>query len=310
MSRSATESALLAKSASAIKSRSAAKKAELAKSASALRNPSLTGSTLALASPLPEPASVEQVSQAVFVPALEQQVETSLHTSRFRWRRAAGVFAIAGISALPIVAMRLRAHGATTRHVQAPMERPATKLLSLRTTPVELIEPPPVKLINGTSWVHPIAGTEEQVPIKGTRLFRAARPGDRPSECGEGHCGVDLDAPRGTPVVSVRPGIIEKVMRDEDASGGRYVWIQHDDLRLRTEYFHLDRVAPDLQVGDTVVAGQWLGTLGRSGIEHSEPHLHFAVRDLDRGERYVDPEPFLEDAVVMGLLEMRLAPQP
>ncbi|MCP4448584.1 MAG: M23 family metallopeptidase [Myxococcales bacterium] len=184
--------------------------------------------------------------------------------------------------------------------------RPETELLYLSSDPLELVEPTAPILAEGDGWVHPVAGSEEQVPVKQTRLFRAMRPGTRPKECGRGHCGVDLDAPRGTPVVAIRHGIIEKVEADRHASGGRYVWIRHEDIGLRTEYFHLDRTAPDMRAGEPVEAGQWLGTLGRTGIEHSLPHLHFTVRDVSRNLRYVDPKPWLASAEILPLLDMRL----
>ncbi len=191
--------------------------------------------------------------------------------------------------------------------VAIPETRPESELISLFVEPLELLEPAAPILAEGDGWVHPVVGSEEQVPTKRTRLFKAARSGQRPDECGKGHCGVDLDGPRGTPVVAIRDGIIEKVMSDGDAKGGRYVWIFHEDVGLRTEYFHFDKIAPDMDVGVPVEAGQWLGTLGRTGIEHSQPHLHFTVRDASKGFRYIDPMPWLETAEVLPLLDMRLA---
>lgn len=185
--------------------------------------------------------------------------------------------------------------------------RPKTELLSLTIEPLELVEPSTDPLAEGESWVHPVIGTEKPIPKKRTRLFMAERPGERPEECGEGHCGVDLDAPRGTPVVAIREGIIEKVADDSDAKGGRYVWVFHEDIGLRTEYFHFDEIAPDIRAGEPVQAGQWLGSLGSTGIEHSQPHLHFTVRDASQEMRYIDPLPWLEEASILPLLEMRLA---
>ncbi len=188
-----------------------------------------------------------------------------------------------------------------------PLRAPRSELLSITIEPMELVEPPGELLAEGTSWVHPVIGSEQLVPSKRTRLFGAMRPGARSEECGKGHCGVDLDGPRGTPVVAIREGIIERVVRDEDARGGRYVWLYHEDIGLRTEYFHIDQIAPDVRQGEPVQAGQWLGTLGKTGIEHSEPHLHFTVRDVEDELRYLDPAPFLEEAQVIELLDMRLA---
>ncbi len=200
-----------------------------------------------------------------------------------------------------------KAAGATQGSLPPRETRPRTELLSLTTSELELVEPPGDILTEGVSWVHPVVGSETQIPSKRTRLFRATRPGARPEECGRGHCGVDLDGPRGTPVVAIRDGIIERVVSDEDARGGRYVWLFHEDIGLRTEYFHIDEIAPDVVAGEPVQAGQWLGTLGKTGIEHSEPHLHFTVRSVNDELRYVDPAPYLEAARVIELLDMRLA---
>ena len=107
-------------------------------------------------------------------------------------------------------------------------------------------------------------------------------------------------------MVAVRPGVVEKAMRDRDASGGLYVWIRHDDIGLRTEYFHLDRVAGGLAAGDRVEAGQWLGSLGRTGINNSPPHLHFTVRSLKRSLRFLNPKPYLKDSTIIDVLDLRL----
>lgn len=183
------------------------------------------------------------------------------------------------------------------------MER---KLLSLYTDEIVFHEQEPFVLENDEDWVHPVAGTEELFPTKSTRLFRAMRPGRRARECGRGHCGVDLDAPRGSPIVAVRAGIVEKAQRNRDASGGLYVWLRHDDVGLRTEYFHLDRVASGLRAGDRVEAGQWLGSLGKTGIHRSEPHLHFAVRNLNRRLRYINPKKYLKKSAIIGVLDLQM----
>ncbi|MGE3454565.1 MAG: M23 family metallopeptidase, partial [Kofleriaceae bacterium] len=110
-------------------------------------------------------------------------------------------------------------------------------------------------------WVHPVTGGPELVPAAGGRRFGAVRYGVERAECGSGHCGVDLDGPRGRPVVAVAGGVIVRVEHSElgrDGKSGRYVRIQHDDGTL-TAYMHLDEVAPGIEVGDRVDAGQFVG---------------------------------------------------
>lgn len=148
-------------------------------------------------------------------------------------------------------------------------------------------------------WVHPVPGTDELVPVRSSRWFGARRVAvDRP-ECGRGHCGLDLDGERGQAVVAVAWGTVQRVQHDPSGRGGRYVRIEHPD-GLHTSYFHLDRIAPGLTVGDEVEAGTPLGALGASGIHASAPHLHFALEIADHGkDHYVDPTPFLARATVL-----------
>jgi murein DD-endopeptidase MepM/ murein hydrolase activator NlpD len=156
------------------------------------------------------------------------------------------------------------------------------------------------------SFTHPVPSTDRPMPDKSTRRFGAWREGPRPDECGEGHCGVDLDGPRGSPIVAVRDGVVEKAVRGGEDRAGKYVRLRHDDA-LVTYYMHLDDIRDDLRPGDRVQAGELLGSLGRSGIHASLPHLHFGVKLVaSRGERFVDPVPLLERARVIGVLDMTL----
>jgi murein DD-endopeptidase MepM/ murein hydrolase activator NlpD/predicted deacylase len=67
-----------------------------------------------------------------------------------------------------------------------------------------------------------------------------------------------------------------------DGFRGRQVWLDHGD-GLITRYAHLSSIAPGLKVGDRVVGGQVIGTVGNSGTPQSlhdpngEVHLHFEI---------------------------------
>ena len=161
------------------------------------------------------------------------------------------------------------------------------------------------------SWIHPVAAASERVPELPSRRFGSTRIGIDRTECGRGHCGVDLDGPRGRPIVAVAAGTVVRVERSElgaDGRSGRYVRLEHDDGTL-TAYMHLDDVA-ELRVGDRVDPGQYVGTLGATAVYSAPPHLHFSLEIPDRpGVRgdhteteYVDPAPFLARA--------RIAPAP
>jgi murein DD-endopeptidase MepM/ murein hydrolase activator NlpD len=164
-------------------------------------------------------------------------------------------------------------------------------------------------------WIHPVTDAKEIVPDSGGRRFGARRDGILRDECGAGHCGVDLDGPRGQPMVAVAAGKVVRVEHSElgrDGRSGRYVRIEHNDGTL-TAYMHLDTIAEGMSVGDRVDAGQYIGTLGATAIFSSRPHCHFSLElPLNAGThgdntqtRYIDPSPYLARARVVPPMERR-----
>ena len=145
-------------------------------------------------------------------------------------------------------------------------------------------------------WMHPIIG-QKIMPDKRTRIFGAKRDGKRPPECGQGHCGVDLVGPVGTPIRSVLDGVVLRANHNAKANGGRYIKIAHGD-NIISYYMHLDEISENIKYGSEVKIGDVIGTLGDTDIENSPPHLHFSVATLDaQGRRtYVDPLPMLKTA--------------
>ena len=100
------------------------------------------------------------------------------------------------------------------------------------------------------------------------------------------HEGVDIMADRGTSIVAVVNGTIERLARDETGLGGVYVWLQRAD---GTEYYfaHMNAIAEGLQAGSAVTAGQVIGTVGNSGdARYGATHLHFEIRP---GGTPIDP---------------------
>ena len=108
-------------------------------------------------------------------------------------------------------------------------------------------------------------------PVNGFNTFTdtwgAARSG------GRRHEGVDLLAARGTPVVAVTDGVVERTRNG--GLGGITVWLRGDN---GDEYYyaHLGAWAPELSVGRRVSAGQNLGVVGTTGNAPANiPHLHW-----------------------------------
>ena len=100
------------------------------------------------------------------------------------------------------------------------------------------------------------------------------------------HTGIDIPAPRGTPVIAAADGEIVWTgyglfygTDTPDDPYGLAVNIKHnfgfDDRRLYSVYAHLDRI--DINTGDFVTAGTQIGIVGNTG-KTTGPHLHFEIR--------------------------------
>lgn len=151
--------------------------------------------------------------------------------------------------------------------------------------------------ITGDAWIHPLDGPNRRMPISDSRVFGAERAGDRPGECRNGHCGVDLAGYWGEPVHAVHDGVVERVQRGpNEEHGGLYVRIAHRDGTILSQYFHLAAIPRRLEPGVHVKVGEVIGLVGDTGVKHSATHLHFtlSVRPSPNAtERFMDPEPLI-----------------
>ena len=102
------------------------------------------------------------------------------------------------------------------------------------------------------------------------------------------HEGVDVFAPRGTPVLSSVYGTVRNVgTRDR---GGLVVSITDEERGLVLYYAHLEEQLT--QRGARVAPGDIIGTVGNSGNAiTTPPHLHFGI--YEPGWRAIDPWNFL-----------------
>lgn len=95
------------------------------------------------------------------------------------------------------------------------------------------------------------------------------------------HRGVDIAAPRGTPVRATQGGRVAAVGRG--AVLGNYIIVSHYLAGYSSLYGHLDRI--HVSRGQTVRRGQTLGRVGSTG-RSTGPHLHFEIR---RGNIQLNP---------------------
>lgn len=102
---------------------------------------------------------------------------------------------------------------------------------------------------------------------------------------GRRHEGVDMEAPRGTPVLAVRDGAAEFKRSN---LGGNAIWLATPSGE-RFYYAHLDAWEGESR---SVDAGEVIGYVGQTGNARGD-HLHFETR---AGDIAVNPYPFVEHA--------------
>ena len=105
---------------------------------------------------------------------------------------------------------------------------------------------------------------------------------------GRSHEGIDIFAPRGTPIQATTAGVITKV--GDDRLGGQVVVIVGPG-GAGHYYAHLDSYA-DIHKNDWVDAGTVIGYVGDSGnAKGTPPHVHYGIYINGRA---VNPYPLLQ----------------
>jgi murein DD-endopeptidase MepM/ murein hydrolase activator NlpD len=149
--------------------------------------------------------------------------------------------------------------------------------------------------------VHAL-GVEWSAPLEAAPRVVSSKPGAARDHGRRRHRGVDVEAMPGEPVLAMADGTvsfagvdlpgrgrnrnlpperIDSVRRSRLGKGGRYVCISHVDASadipsLSSCYMHLEDVL--VAKGQMVSRGEVIGTVGRTGIKHSAPHLHLELR--------------------------------
>lgn len=126
------------------------------------------------------------------------------------------------------------------------------------------------------------------VPVQGVAprklldSWGAARSG------GRHHQGIDIFAPRNTPIRSATNGIVVTVGTNQ--LGGRIVRVLGPGPMWHY-YAHLERYGA-IRPGDLIRAGDVVGYVGDSGnARGTPPHLHYGIYRFEGGA--VNPYPFL-----------------
>jgi len=110
-------------------------------------------------------------------------------------------------------------------------------------------------------------------------FYGAGRDGGRRE-----HHGIDIFAPRGTPVLAATDGVVRSTA--PNTLGGNVVWLTDTRRRQTLYYAHLDTQL--VQGGQQVRTGDTLGLVGNTGnARTTSPHLHFGIYVAGQGP--VDP---------------------
>jgi len=165
----------------------------------------------------------------------------------------------------------------STQSIQFDADRSGTFLLRLQP---ELLAGGQYELSVSTaaSVIFPVSGLNSGAIQS---LFGDSRDGGRRS-----HHGVDIFAPRGTPVIAATDGVISSTRNG--GLGGKTVWLRSSRTGASLYYAHLEEQF--VRRGNRVSAGDTLGLVGNSGnARTTPPHLHFGI--YRNGP--VDPHPYI-----------------
>jgi hypothetical protein len=122
--------------------------------------------------------------------------------------------------------------------------------------------------------------------------------GDAAHQSRGGHKGIDIFAPKGTPVVACVSGKITSIGNAvNNTVGGNTVTIKGDDGKSYY-YAHLDSISKEIKVKGDVVAGKFIGTVGDTGsAKGTHPHLHFSIYEGNYNSGSINPWSYLKNSL-------------
>ncbi len=137
-----------------------------------------------------------------------------------------------------------------------------------------------ISLRAGASMAFPVQDRSTTAILS---VFGDVRDGGRRQ-----HRGVDIFAPRGTPVLSATRGRVSRV--EDTPIGGKVVWVRDSEHPQSIYYAHLDSQV--VRTGSMVEPGTLIGMVGNTGnARTTPPHLHFSVYQRRQGA--IDPYYFV-----------------
>jgi murein DD-endopeptidase MepM/ murein hydrolase activator NlpD len=144
----------------------------------------------------------------------------------------------------------------------------------------------------------------KSLPIAGLSAADIQDTFDSPRGNGRTHEATDILAPRGTAVLAMVDGTIEKLFLSKPGGNTIYEFDEHANYCYY--YAHLDRYAEGLQEGQHVQAGRVIGYVGTTGnADPNTPHLHLAITRLGPKKEWwkgdpLNPYPMLTNLLLNG----------
>jgi murein DD-endopeptidase MepM/ murein hydrolase activator NlpD len=128
----------------------------------------------------------------------------------------------------------------------------------------------------------PDSSTVYQIPFNTNKKIRLIQ-GYQSIFSHRGEYASDFKVKRGTPICAARTGVVVAAKSDSKVGGlnrrylnkGNHIIIRHPDSTYAA-YWHLKYKGTEVEIGDSIDAGEVIGMSGNSGYS-AFPHLHFMV---------------------------------
>jgi murein DD-endopeptidase MepM/ murein hydrolase activator NlpD len=134
---------------------------------------------------------------------------------------------------------------------------------------------------------------DHEFPVRGEHVYGTGIAAFGAARNGHTHQGQDVFADCGTPLVAARGGVVK--LNQNEANAGNYLVVDGAGTDVDYAYMHLRERSP-LQKGATVMTGQIIGAVGRTG-DATACHLHFEMWSAPgwlTGGQPFDPLAFLK----------------
>lgn len=181
---------------------------------------------------------------------------------------------------------------AAPKHIASADSTATTMTYVVDEDMAHLLRIQPELLRGGTYTITIQAQPTLAFPIPGKSSRHIASIWGDPRDAGaRSHEGIDIFAPRGTPVIASVDGVVSRV--NETPRGGKVIWLSDLNRGQNLYYAHLDQQL--VSAGQRVNVGDTLGLVGNTGnAKGTGPHLHFGIYRYGRGA--TNPYPYVHQS--------------